>query len=490
MKKLSLNIMAVTMLLSLSGCNDWLDVEPSDQVSSQKLFESGEGFRNALNGIYMAMSSPELYGRELSWGLASVLSQTYDNNDISSSKAYGSAIKYDYGETEIKGVLESVWSKGYNVIANCNKLITEAEAKDSTAFREGAIERNLIIGEAKALRALMHFDLLRLFAPSVATGDESKRIPYFTTYPSKYEPNLSTKEVLHKVEQDLLEASHLVADHDTIVNKITMGNPEYRMGGANQATGGSFFGQRGIRMNFVAINALLARAYLYDNDLDNAGKYAKYVIDNFSTRKNWFYFTDYYDYTYVEDNEKFIKLYEDIFLAFYDRKLLDNIADFKMSNYGQLMTLKNSNSLFEQDEDDYRTYLITSDGKGGQTSLKWLNLKSTVQSVMIQNKLIPVIRLSEMYYILSEASAQTDLPKALDYLAEVRNQRGTSRDISGTSASSYYNELAAECKKEFLTEGQMFFFFKRWNTPVTSGTQIIQMADKFVLPIPESEIIY
>ena len=184
MKKYNFAIIGVTLLLSLSACNDWLDIDPSDQVSSEKLFESGDGFRNALNGIYIAMSSSELYGRELSWGLASVLSQTYADNDIAKSKAYGSAMEYEYGETEIKAVLESVWSKGYNVIANCNKLISEAEAKDSTAFREGALERNLIIGEAKALRAMMHFDILRLFAPSVESGDESKRIPYFTVYPS------------------------------------------------------------------------------------------------------------------------------------------------------------------------------------------------------------------------------------------------------------------------------------------------------------------
>lgn len=73
-------------MLSLSACNDWLDIDPSDQVSSEKLFESGDGFRNALNGIYIAMSSSELYGRELSWGLASVLSQTYADNDIAKSK--------------------------------------------------------------------------------------------------------------------------------------------------------------------------------------------------------------------------------------------------------------------------------------------------------------------------------------------------------------------------------------------------------------------
>lgn len=490
MKKYSLNIIGIMLLLSLSACNDWLDVEPSDQVSGEKLFESGDGFRNALNGIYISMSSPELYGRELSWGLASVLSQTYDDKDMAKSKAYGSAIKYEYGEAEIKTVLESIWSKGYNAIANCNKLISEAEAKDSTVFREGEVERNLIIGEAKALRAMMHFDILRLFAPSVASGDAAKRIPYFTEYPSKYEPPLSVKEGLEKVEEDLLSARQLVAKHDTIVNITTMGNPDYRMGGTNKAIGGEFFGQRGIRMNYAAVEALLARVYLYDNDLENAAKYAKSVIDKFVTRRQWFKFTDSYDYTKVADKEKFIKLYEDIFLAFYDRKLLDKIADFKMANSSALMTLKNYPALFEKDGDDYRTYLTTSDGKTGKASMKWLNTNSTTQSVTIQYKLIPIIRLSEMYYILSEASAGTNLTEALSCLTVVRKARGAKRDISATSPNDYYNELVAECKKEFLAEGQMFFFFKRWNTPVTTGTQVIQMAGKYVLPIPESEIIY
>ena len=455
MKKYNFAIIGVTLLLSLSACNDWLDIDPSDQVSSEKLFESGDGFRNALNGIYIAMSSSELYGRELSWGLASVLSQTYADNDIAKSKAYGSAMEYEYGETEIKAVLESVWSKGYNVIANCNKLISEAEAKDSTAFREGALERNL-----------------------------------FTVYPSKYEPNLSTKEILKKVEEDLLEARQLVAKHDTIVNTSTMAMPDYRMGGTNKATGGDFFGQRGIRMNYVAINALLARVYLYDNDWNNAAKYAKHVIDDFVTRRKWFYFTDPYDYAKATDKYKYVKLYEDTFLAFYDRELLERIDNFKSANNSLLMTLKNYDALFELDADDYRTSLATSDGKTGKTSMKWINTNSTNQSVTIQYKLIPMIRLSEMYYILSEASSKTSLSEALSYLSVVRKARGAKRDISGTASKDYYNELVAEYKKEFLAEGQMFYFFKRWNMPVTTGTQVIQMDGRYVMPIPESEIIY
>lgn len=154
------------------------------------------------------------------------------------------------------------------------------------------------------------------------------------------------------------------------------------------------------------------------------------------------------------------------------------------------MTLKNYDALFEQDADDYRTYLTTSDGKNGKISMKWVNTNSTNQSVIIQYKLIPIIRLSEMYYILSEASSHTSLREALSYLSVVRKARGAKRDISGTASKDYYNELVTEYKKEFLAEGQMFYFFKRWNMPVTTGTQVIQMDGKYVMPIPESEIIY
>ena len=154
------------------------------------------------------------------------------------------------------------------------------------------------------------------------------------------------------------------------------------------------------------------------------------------------------------------------------------------------MTLKNYDALFELDADDYRTSLATSDGKTGKTSMKWINTNSTNQSGTIQYKLIPMIRLSEMYYILSEASSKTSLSEALSYLSVVRKARGAKRDISGTASKDYYNELVAEYKKEFLAEGQMFYFFKRWNMPVTTGTQVIQMDGRYVMPIPESEIIY
>ena len=46
MKKYNFAIIGVTLLLSLSACNDWLDIDPSDQVTIQKLIETRDGFIN------------------------------------------------------------------------------------------------------------------------------------------------------------------------------------------------------------------------------------------------------------------------------------------------------------------------------------------------------------------------------------------------------------------------------------------------------------
>ena len=59
-------------------------------------------------------------------------------------------------------MIQSIWSNSYNAVANCNNLIDRAQKEDPSKFAEGEEERNLIWGEALALRAFIHFDLLLL----------------------------------------------------------------------------------------------------------------------------------------------------------------------------------------------------------------------------------------------------------------------------------------------------------------------------------------
>ena len=78
MKKLISHILiALTGMLAVS-CNAWLDVTPDNAIADDDLFSTGFGYRNALNGIYTNLASDELYGKQLSWGFLSAISQQYN----------------------------------------------------------------------------------------------------------------------------------------------------------------------------------------------------------------------------------------------------------------------------------------------------------------------------------------------------------------------------------------------------------------------------
>ena len=78
-------ILVLCTSLTFCSCSDWLDVSPNNQVDGEDLFNSGSGYRIALNGIYKQMSSQNLWGEELTWGMADVLGQQYTKSNLGST---------------------------------------------------------------------------------------------------------------------------------------------------------------------------------------------------------------------------------------------------------------------------------------------------------------------------------------------------------------------------------------------------------------------
>lgn len=102
------------------------------------------------------------------------------------------------------------------------------------------------------------------------------------------------------------------------------------------------------------------------------------------------------------------------------------------------------------------------------------------------NALIPLLRITEMYYIIAEAS--TDRTEALEAINKVLYNRGLTvldneTEIAGTVKEEY--------KREFWGEGQLFFYYKRINEPslksFSEGKTIKMDATKYVVPLPLSE---
>ena len=116
-------LIILLLLVGLNSCSGWLDLEPKDTTTETDLFQTGDGYRIALNGIYEQMAETSLYGKELSWGFLDVLAQTYMSYRLANITEYQAAVNYMYTNDKVKSLIESIWSKAYNNIANCNNII-------------------------------------------------------------------------------------------------------------------------------------------------------------------------------------------------------------------------------------------------------------------------------------------------------------------------------------------------------------------------------
>ena len=198
MKKIKYIIVAIITVFA-SSCSDWLDVQPSDQVSEDTAFSTLFGFRQTLNGVYVELNSSDLYGKALTCELLEIMAQQYAVS--SEATAYSALADYDYTGATIKDRFSSVWAKSYNLIANVNKILENCEKRRGTVLSEEYY--HIFKGEALALRAMLHFDLFRLFGPVYVEDSEVMSLPYYETFSLNQAPVLKGSEFMGKVITDL-----------------------------------------------------------------------------------------------------------------------------------------------------------------------------------------------------------------------------------------------------------------------------------------------
>ncbi|MCK7558215.1 RagB/SusD family nutrient uptake outer membrane protein [Chitinophaga sedimenti] len=102
----------------------------------------------------------------------------------------------------------------------------------------------------------------------------------------------------------------------------------------------------------------------------------------------------------------------------------------------------------------------------------------------MKQRLLPIMRLPEMYYIAAEAAATPD--EGLVFLNQVRVARGLP---ALTSSATLNAEIAKEYRKEFYGEGQYWFYLKRTNAAtVPDGVAGTMTQDKYTFPLPLTQI--
>ena len=75
MKKIQYIFYVVLAAVTMTSCNDWLNVQPHSQIEDTELFTTESGYKEALAGVYSSMVSTSTYAKEMTFGFMGILAQ-------------------------------------------------------------------------------------------------------------------------------------------------------------------------------------------------------------------------------------------------------------------------------------------------------------------------------------------------------------------------------------------------------------------------------
>lgn len=480
MKKIKLILTMLTGILVFAGCADWLGVKPYDKIAEEELLSTQEGYMKLLNGIYIELNRDMLYGAALTVEMVEVMGGAYViGTDNSIWGNYRDLSKYEYGTEYWRARFSETWNKAYSLILNCNLLLTGIE-QDRDLFTED--NYRMVKGEALALRAMLHFDMLRLFGPVYSREPDQPSIPYYKSYTLTPNDVLPASEVAALIKADLLEARVLLANDPVRTEGVRMEQP---------ADGSSnFLHYRNLRLNYYAVSALLARSSLYFGDRQSAYKYSMEVIK--AVDEGIFSFVDKSLVTGSPDDPDRIFSSEVIFALshsqrntlfknYYDPSRIPNYV-FRMDNDLMSDMIFGGGALTGGNQDDYR-YRVNWIATGANRY--FYKYSDMVQTGNIRNTMVPMIRLGEMYLIAAE-SISDDISAGTPFVNVLRANRGVNNIQELTPELLRYEYI-----RELYGEGQLFFMYKRMYTSVLfSSESSLNPAPSdriFVVPLPDTE---
>lgn len=185
-------ILIILALWVVAGCSK-LDLVPVSERSVEGFYKTPSQINQALVGCYNGVRDAlvrQQYSYMLTESRSDNTFQSLDYNDGNTSR---------FTETSLLPVLYTAWSNSYNKIQRCNKVLEEIGKIQITENLARQYE-----GEAKFLRALLYFDLVRLWGA----------VPLVTTSLSiqdGYKVVRNTEEEIYKqIDQDLTDAAMLL----------------------------------------------------------------------------------------------------------------------------------------------------------------------------------------------------------------------------------------------------------------------------------------
>lgn len=417
--------------LTFNACHDeLLNPVPESTLTTANAFETAADLDLAVLGVYQSYQ-----GR---------ISTDYELMETPSDNMYGSYFATAPGMAEIALLdvssdnprLNAFWKSSYNGIFRANSLLANIE--NPTDYAEGQKEK--LMAEAKFMRALFYFDLVRIFGgvpaiTSVITETEAKEIP-----------RASEEEIYNLIIGDLNDA------------KNNLPNP-----GASP-TG---------RASSAAATALLAKVHVYQKNWAEA----KTNLDQFFNNYNFSLVADFKSlFELATENNS-----EVIFAMPFVSGTNGHGLTYALSPHGGVYQTINNGSRVARptwdlhtayDEDDTRfAATITEEQlpfawEPGEPAIWYPYFNKWIIPVQISNSSgldIPVLRLADVILLYAETlyhSGQTG--EALTQLNKVRERAFKSSDHNYTAADIsseelFMDKLLLERRLELAVENNRWF---------------------------------
>jgi starch-binding outer membrane protein, SusD/RagB family len=483
--KASKNILFISLILaSVSGCDD-LEYYPNDQLSNEQVLHSPELLYNVTIGNYSRL-------KERNYVLNRQGAQEFLSDDAVWVKNSGDhrMLTYSYQHIVNSNVSRSFWQEAYYGIYSANKVIE--------AIADNAPAKSLQLkGENLFLRALMHYDLVRIFGRPYSQSPETNLGVMIrdNTDVTALPPRSTVKETYAFIVNDLLKAAELMQENKPAI-----------------------FASKEVAW------ALLARIYLYMEQPDKAIEYADKVINAgryrlLETEKFGSYFT-----LLPENNPETIFAIKLLATENMGKNAIGSLYHGD-GGWGEVYASKTYRDLLYKNPNDVRTkfidpdYLYDANGnkipdptehagykirKRDGLSQYFINKYTREGGIAMLSSPI-VLRLAEMYLIKAEAFAKTPgkEAEAIEMVNIIRKRAGLSGDqlFTASDLKGYHSVLDVvldEKRLELAWEGHRSFDVFRNNRPLDrsyvqpfgwSGPTLIQPTAKSIVHlIPDTEI--
>lgn len=445
---------------SLSSCvNDWLDVAPSDGTDADAALTSSSDLAAARTGMYAALKGNsnlvDYYGQQFFVYGDVHAGDDYQYNNIGGSNRASFYYDMNYQTaSEFSSSTSSsnvAWKSPYIVIGRANRIIAAAEGGALSDAAEAKATIDQYAAEAKVLRALAHFDLVRIYGkPYTEDQGASLGVPLVTgVLESNAKPARSTvAEVYTQVVKDLTEAisSNALA---------TETEPGY--------------------VSVWGAKAILSRVYLNMGDYANALSVAEDIIKNSGaalwTRDQYF---KAWDASTPNESEFLFRLNV---AGSTDNNDLNGIGNLQQRDgYKEMVATKKFVDMLTSDPKDVRNDMFLPATAPKEvatygTNKVFLN-KLRGQGGNLRNvTIVPIIRLSEVYLTAAEcAFRNNDKTKAVEYLNDLVKNRTTTEASLATVDNITLERILIERRKELIGEGQRYFDALRNNETITRYT--------------------